>query len=116
MRRPAWHGRRGPSQGAGRRREARNPTSPSPCRVAQPQRERGGLHGLGGHMHQLGAERVEVELVLKPGGERVHGALSVIAPSIETTVNCVLDTTTSWLEDCCSGERGDRHGKIAAPA
>jgi hypothetical protein len=62
--------------------------------TAKPHRRLRWLHRLVDHAEQLGRERVEVELLTQPGGERLDGLGGVVAAAVEAPVDQVLDAAS----------------------
>ena len=57
----------------------------------EPERDVRGLHRLGHDAAQVGAQRVEVDLVAQPGAERLERARRVVAAAVEAPVDERLD-------------------------
>ena len=97
-----------------RRNSLRRAAAPSPPSTSQPEARVSRAHRLGDHAEQVGAHRVQVNLVPQPRAEGVEGARSVVARAVEATVDEALDPGTQRLEqrDHREGRAGD--GELAA--
>jgi hypothetical protein len=70
------------------------------------------LHRLGDHGGQLGAQRVEVDLVAQVRGERRERLLRVVLAAVEAAVDESLHTASGRPEQRGDGERRARDGEV----
>ena len=91
------------------------PGGASSLGLAQPDPESNGLDGGVDRLAQIGRDRLDVDLVAQPLGERGCRSLSVDPCAIETPVDDRLDPPPDGLEQRRDDERGQRHGdRVAA--
>ena len=74
-----------------------------------PYRHVGWFQRAGGHLGQVGGDRVQVDCVLQPGRERHHGLVGVIPDPVEPAVHRGLDSAAQRVEQRGDHQRGGRH-------
>ena len=65
--------------------------------------------GRDGGAGQVIADRVQVDCVFKPGRERGHGLVGVVAGAVEPPVHGLLHPAAHRAEQCRRGQRGGGH-------
>src|SRR5207247_7701217 len=88
------------------------PRPPSPCALPQPEARVRGLHRVADRAEQLGAQRLEVDLVAQAERERVERARRVVAGAVEATVDGTLDVRADRREDRDRAERRERDREL----
>jgi len=75
-----------------------------------PQRKTLGLHGLGYHRQQLGAELLQVGPLASCGGKTLDGSHGVVLLAVETAVDESLDAPAEGREQCGNGQGREHVG------